>query len=77
MGVTLGFGGKAQLSKHIMNVHLKLRPYKCRFGCEFGKLIIYIYAIIRAIEERKCLELINSYIKFKQMHLTIYMRETY
>ena len=19
-----------------MNVHLKLRPYKCRFGCDFG-----------------------------------------
>ena len=22
-----------------MNVHLKLRPYSCRYGCEFGKFV--------------------------------------
>ena len=29
-----GFFSKNQLSIHIMNVHLKLRPYKCRHGCD-------------------------------------------
>ena len=23
-----------------MNVHLKLRPYSCRYGCEFGNFVI-------------------------------------
>ena len=29
---------KADLDRHMMNVHLKLRPYKCRYGlgCEFA-----------------------------------------
>ena len=31
-----GFPFKRLLDKHTMNVHLKLRPYKCRYGCEFG-----------------------------------------
>ena len=31
-----GFTDKHKLNKHMMNVHLKLRPYKCRYGCEFG-----------------------------------------
>merc|ERR1712062_908760 len=31
-----GFNDKCRLGKHMMNVHLKLRPYKCRYGCEFG-----------------------------------------
>ena len=31
-----GFALKKCLDKHIMNVHLKLRPYKCRYGCEFA-----------------------------------------
>ena len=31
-----GFFTKCRLKKHMMNVHLKLRPYKCRYGCEFG-----------------------------------------
>ena len=29
-----GFFGKTQLNAHIMNVHLKLRPFKCRHGCD-------------------------------------------
>ena len=29
-----GFVSKTQLNSHIMNVHLKLRPYKCRHGCD-------------------------------------------
>jgi hypothetical protein len=33
-----GFQKKSMLEVHIMNVHLKLRPYKCRYGCEFGKI---------------------------------------
>jgi len=31
-----GFNEKRRLERHKMNVHLKLRPYKCRFGCDFG-----------------------------------------
>ena len=31
-----GFHSKNLLEKHRMNVHLKLRPYKCRFGCDFA-----------------------------------------
>ena len=31
-----GFISKHALDNHVMNVHLKLRPYKCRYGCEFG-----------------------------------------
>ena len=31
-----GFISNRSLDAHIMNVHLKLRPYKCRYGCEFG-----------------------------------------
>merc|ERR1719438_559669 len=31
-----GFALKKSLVKHTMNVHLKLRPYKCRYGCEFA-----------------------------------------
>ena len=30
------FFTSASLNKHIMNVHLKLRPYSCRYGCEFA-----------------------------------------
>ena len=31
-----GFINKDALNKHRMNVHLRLRPFKCRYGCEFG-----------------------------------------
>ena len=31
-----GFISKNGLKEHRMNVHLKLRPYKCRYGCEFA-----------------------------------------
>ena len=33
-----GFVAKPNLDRHMMNVHLKLRPYKCRYGlgCEFA-----------------------------------------
>ena len=31
-----GFIDKSGLKEHRMNVHLKLRPYKCRYGCEFA-----------------------------------------
>jgi len=31
-----GFHERNRLENHKMNVHLKLRPYKCRYGCEFG-----------------------------------------
>jgi len=33
---TKGFHERNRLENHKMNVHLKLRPYKCRYGCEFG-----------------------------------------
>ena len=29
-----GFISKLRLDSHIMNVHLKLRPFKCRYGCD-------------------------------------------
>ena len=29
-----GFMAQASLKDHTMNVHLKLQPYQCRFGCE-------------------------------------------
>ena len=31
-----GFNHKVYLDKHTMNVHLKLQPYKCRYGCDIG-----------------------------------------
>ena len=31
-----GFNHKVHLDKHTMNVHLKLQPYKCRYGCDIG-----------------------------------------
>ena len=31
-----GFTIKSSLNKHLMNVHSKLRPYKCRYGCIFA-----------------------------------------
>jgi len=31
-----GFNNKQSMDHHIMSVHLKLRPYKCRYGCEFA-----------------------------------------
>ena len=31
-----GFPSSDSLQKHKMSVHLKLRPYKCRFGCTFA-----------------------------------------
>ena len=31
---TKGFASSNQLKHHQMNVHLKLRPYKCRYGCD-------------------------------------------
>ena len=31
-----GFFNLDELKKHRMNVHLKLRPYKCRYGCDVG-----------------------------------------
>ena len=31
-----GFVSIDKLEKLRMNVHLKLRPYKCRYGCEFA-----------------------------------------
>ena len=34
---SLGFMLKATYTNHMMNVHLKERPYKCRYGCELGK----------------------------------------
>ena len=29
-----GFLTSAEVEDHRMNVHLKLRPYRCRYGCE-------------------------------------------
>ena len=29
-----GFSSSTSLKTHRMNVHLKLRPYRCRYGCE-------------------------------------------
>ena len=34
----LAFQWAQDIKKHVMNVHLKERPYKCRYGCEVGKL---------------------------------------
>ena len=31
-----GFGELRQLKAHQMNVHLKLRPYNCRYGCDIA-----------------------------------------
>ena len=31
-----GFWEQHSLDKHIMNMHLKLRPYNCRYGCEIS-----------------------------------------
>ena len=31
-----GFHKLDALKKHQMSVHLKLRPYKCRYGCTFA-----------------------------------------
>ena len=31
-----GFMEKKALEKHKMNVHLKLRPHRCRYGCDIG-----------------------------------------
>jgi len=31
-----GFSSLYEVKKHQMNVHLKLRPYKCRYGCTFA-----------------------------------------
>eukprot|EP00092_Neocalanus_flemingeri_P069517 GFUD01085206.1.p1 GENE.GFUD01085206.1~~GFUD01085206.1.p1 ORF type:complete len:307 (-),score=43.89 GFUD01085206.1:46-966(-) len=31
-----GFNENQKLNDHKMNVHLKLRPYKCRYGCEMA-----------------------------------------
>ena len=31
-----GFISLGALEKHRMNVHLKLRPFQCRYGCDFG-----------------------------------------
>ena len=40
---SLGFMLKATYTNHLMNVHLKERPYKCRYGCELGKKVIQIF----------------------------------
>jgi len=31
-----GFVEKGKLEKHMMNVHLKERPYNCRYGCDIA-----------------------------------------
>ena len=31
-----GFDGVKKLESHRMNVHLKLRPYNCRYGCDIS-----------------------------------------
>ena len=31
-----GFIRKGALDVHRMNIHLKLRPYKCRYGCDIA-----------------------------------------
>jgi len=31
-----GFIRKKTLDQHMMNMHLKLRPYKCRYGCDIS-----------------------------------------
>ena len=31
-----GFSQKGKLEIHTMNIHLKLRPWKCRYGCKFA-----------------------------------------
>ena len=31
-----GFNDKNKLEIHRMNIHLKLRPYNCRFGCDIS-----------------------------------------
>jgi len=31
-----GFMAPHKLEIHRMNIHLKLRPYKCRYGCAFS-----------------------------------------
>ena len=31
-----GFADSTELKRHIMNAHLKLRPYRCRYGCDMA-----------------------------------------
>ena len=31
-----GFFYKHQLDQHLMNMHLKLKPYNCRYGCDLS-----------------------------------------
>ena len=31
-----GFTQERKMKQHAMNVHIKSRPYKCRFGCAFA-----------------------------------------
>ena len=31
-----GFHQKRKLENHTMNIHLKLRPHRCRYGCDIG-----------------------------------------
>ena len=44
-----GFINQDQLKKHRISVHLKTRPYKCRYGCTFA----YIDPSNRNAHERK------------------------
>ena len=30
------FISKNMLDAHMMNIHIKTRPYSCRFGCDFS-----------------------------------------
>ena len=31
-----GFDQMTSLDKHMMNIHLKLKPYNCRYGCDIS-----------------------------------------
>ena len=71
-----GFGELRILKAHQMNVHLKLRPYNCRYGCDIayndisnrnqhekrqhGKLYVKYDSRGREIEDK------NSWIKERQ-----------
>jgi hypothetical protein len=36
------FKTKNALERHTMNIHLKEKPYNCRFGCDVGRFILLL-----------------------------------
>ena len=58
-----GFDSKSDTESHRMNVHLKLRPYNCRYGCD----ISYNDTSNRNAHERKTHGKIFTSVKEEKM----------